>query len=1264
MTENQINSKLKTFISQKKLPSFKPVERKYAEWVNSMRDQYESGTYPNIVYNYLTGDISNDNVEWKNYNDPQKSPFKTWSEFEIAMAKRMKKENEGQQEQRRQEVINNSPTISQAPANRPLWQKGIAIATHPLTAFGYSVRNQPMPDYFEKGSVNPIDRALQFAALRYGAPAVMSSAGFTLPRVMTALNTPLRGIPGFTLNNIGWGLGAAYSGNEVLDQNSNTRTSINQAINNPTLGNIVNATGYTLGTGLGFYGLPVRQGLLSLGDDFSRAVTTLPKYAKDAAVTTALSKQLSFGKPRIATPPIRIPRKIDPINRSTVNVQNDFVNEMSGDEYNDMISSMYSANKSAYDQPLIEFKSSKPNSFLEGVGNSNNQKEGLLFKEKYCLPGSECAKSANAFTNRVFTDITGNPFQAGENAHNAWHMEDQMTRHGGINVTNQPIKIGDRILMGNTGNASTYFPGYRADPRVRHAGVFAGYMETPQGIMPMVFESGRNNPAYLNPLSHTFTGPNSVVEAVRPLQFRGPSFGEALVAKNIRYAFRDKPSVATYSSGNSNVQSLFDNAQQYKETIKKTHDLTNDEFDELLNSLIGIGAQETKLNATLPSSFLPKAKINLQNTLLNIGLTKPIKQTLNLTKKLANNLTTVNSSLPEYPGSSFIEMEAAKLSAKENISIYDALNKVKSQYQPKPRFTLSTIEPSKGMFRQKFQTEEGRTSGFSPNITQDDLANGLSQMAQNYNKVKSMYPDASPRQLMDITTLMWNSPGKAANRELVDFYILGKNNPDLNRFNFNYVNKINQFKNKYINIKPRLVEPHLNFVRGNYPEIQYKKGGLTCPEGQVRLPNGQCGTLEDLKRVSNEMVWNDNIPQEITDIKELPEIVIYPMDKETKKFRESLDRDRQYSFDQFVKEYGPVNITRKKGKGVFSGTSGYYNPLTNTINIKPNRFENTDWDAYNDTWETYLSELAHKKQFKERGLVSTGLNWLTSDLPSYAKSKYQEIKNTFTENWDEPIESPYSTPGTVEYEAHSTIEPDLMKVDRKLRNNYYDYITRGINAPEQESPFKKKKQFGGQLSPNENQEFLKNWYTNRKITDPYIQEGFNLDKPEYLKKISSFPTPKIVPIIDNDPRITGRYDREQNQIFLTPNAEPHVELHEQNHRINSDGAGEYMRTIHKDIANNEIKPKSDLSGVYKEKYEYFSNPDELHSRIMVLRQKAGLQPDEFVTKERIQSFLKNYKGDIDNINDILELAKDENALLNMLNYMAMGRKNKSKNLFV
>jgi hypothetical protein len=725
---------------------------------------------------------------------------------------------------------------------------------------------QQYADYTSVGGAGSIGANTQLAAT--ALPVAASSVAIAAPAVAAGLQAPLLGTLGtqygtaaLTANNL-IGAGFFYKGAKNLPNVSNAWKSVYE---NPTLGNIGDAaaeTGVTTLDMLPFVGGALK-GVPSVLQDVNMFGNWAAKNApgKDLLVAGALSKRLAFGKPRFNVETPAFAKRIDPIGRSSVNAKNDFLKEMSPEEYDQFVKSIYDKIGYAYDQPFVEFKSSKPISFMQGVGidPTGSQREAMLLKEKFCAPGSECAKSANAVTNRLFTDITGQPFDALGNAHNAWHMEDQMTRNGAINLRGRfPLKVGDRILMGNNVNQSTYVPGYTADSRVRHAGVFAGMHQTPSGdVFPMLFESGKNSPLYLNPTQSTFTGPNTILEAIRPQQFLDNTFGEALVDKNIRYAFRDKLPVANFNSDNPAVQKLLTDAEPFRETIKRSYDITNDEFNELLNSLVSIGGQETKLNGLLPGSKLAKAKIQLQNTLNRFDLLKPIKQGVNLVKQTMNSgALPTDFRLPAYPGASRIEMEAAIYANKNDVPFESAVRQIKSQYQPKPKFSLSTIEPSKGLFRQKYQTETDRLSNFGSDIkSKNSIENGLGQMSENYNKVKNMYPDATPRQLMDITTLMWNSPGKALNTELVDFYVFGKNNPNPAKFNFDYINKVNKFKDRYINVKPQLVDPHLDILQnGKYPVIQYAQGGQPPVN-----PNGMYDGVRDW-RIPGGNITMENVP--------------------------------------------------------------------------------------------------------------------------------------------------------------------------------------------------------------------------------------------------------------------------------------------------------------------------------------------------------------------------------------------------------------------
>jgi len=195
-------------------------------------------------------------------------------------------------------------------------------------------------------------------------------------------------------------------------------------------------------------------------------------------------------------------------------------------------------------------------------------------------------------------------------------------------------------------------------------------------------------------------------------------------------------------------------------------------------------------------------------------------------------------------------------------------------------------------------------------------------------------------------------------------------------------------------------------------------------------------------------------------------------------------------------------------------------------------------------------------------------------------------------------------------------------------------------------------------NPDDN--WLRNWYSNRKIEDDYIQEGFDMDKPYYTQRMKNIPAVERFDIIDKtNPNITGRYYPDINKIKVKKGEPSYVELHEKNHYLNHFPSA--MRAIHKDIVESELKPSSAFpkTSPYNTNYNQFANQDEMHSRIMVLRKAAGFKPNQVVDEKTLDNFMKTYKRDNTNINNVIDLAKDKKAILTMLNYMA-NTDNKSK----
>jgi hypothetical protein len=163
-----------------------------------------------------------------------------------------------------------------------------------------------------------------------------------------------------------------------------------------------------------------------------------------------------------------------------------------------------------------------------------------------------------------------------------------------------------------------------------------------------------------------------------------------------------------------------------------------------------------------------------------------------------------------------------------------------------------------------------------------------------------------------------------------------------------------------------------------------------------------------------------------------------------------------------------------------------------------------------------------------------------------------------------------------------------------------------------------------------------------------------MDKEQFLERSATIPKPEMVNYIARSTE--GRY--QDGVIKVKKGAPKGTYLHEATHHTQDFPS--VMRTIHSDIVSNEILPKSKIKDPFvRENYNYYSSPDEVHARIMVLRREFDLKPDEFVTEDKIKGLLKNYKGGSQSLDDLMKLTGGDAArLLNMLNYMAKNNEDK------
>jgi hypothetical protein len=197
--------------------------------------------------------------------------------------------------------------------------------------------------------------------------------------------------------------------------------------------------------------------------------------------------------------------------------------------------------------------------------------------------------------------------------------------------------------------------------------------------------------------------------------------------------------------------------------------------------------------------------------------------------------------------------------------------------------------------------------------------------------------------------------------------------------------------------------------------------------------------------------------------------------------------------------------------------------------------------------------------------------------------------------------------------------------------------------------------------------FLKNWYENR-VFPKEMQKA----KPILLNQLEqSFPP--YVPTDALPTNVAAAYNYDDNIVELNKNYPVELQegskTHENNHYLTQD-ANEYLDKPHTNlIEQNIINPKDINTGnkewdkAYKENFDEIVSPEEMHSRIMTLRELAGFKPDQVITEQDVEDYFESVGDKLDpDIQDIKQVTKGNKAIVELLNYMASNNSNEDLNV--
>jgi len=449
------------------------------------------------------------------------------------------------------------------------------------------------------------------------------------------------------------------------------------------------------------------------------------------------------------------------------------------------------------------------------------EEESTKHKEKFCAVGTQCSGTANAVTRGIFNKLgTGTDYKTDDNSEDAWYSRDKIISSGGkliydfkTNGKNIPFKdlqIGDQVMMGagyDTEYAAVSKYGSKKEKGVTHRGVVIGIKDG----MPIIAESagglGLMTSKILDNSYYSGADNNGIRSIVRPAQFL--NLDKGIVNMALKSQQLNQSPTIEYKKQNytAEYQQAFD---KNKHEMANTFGMNHDELTQIYRAVIGIGAKESKLNNSFDdgSGILGKANVGVQNFLDKKEYTKGLKENINTVKRLGNlggeaiyamtdGLGITKTGQLPFPGKNVIDMEAYKLVGKGSFKTKDqALDYLyEKKYHRAAPFSLHNTSTSKGAFRQKTVSKSGRAMGLNENTfaegKSNQLVSAMAFLTDNIKEIRAKNPSYTFEKALNLGIVSWNSKSSVANKDLVDFYYDGKDNPNPEKIGYDYLGKVN-----------------------------------------------------------------------------------------------------------------------------------------------------------------------------------------------------------------------------------------------------------------------------------------------------------------------------------------------------------------------------------------------------------------------------------------------------------------------------------------
>lgn len=233
-----------------------------------------------------------------------------------------------------------------------------------------------------------------------------------------------------------------------------------------------------------------------------------------------------------------------------------------------------------------------------------------------------------------------------------------------------------------------------------------------------------------------------------------------------------------------------------------------------------------------------------------------------------------------------------------------------------------------------------------------------------------------------------------------------------------------------------------------------------------KMPNG--GVKAPIKGTKEQYQWStkeDNNKPKVVNTENV-NTTKFTLDKD--EYIQKVANDVKKDLSGLNKKYGNPKISAYTSPLSVGNEAAMYNPFSNTIHLNLNENLNKMQNFYKNegfnsipealnirAYDKYLTELPHAEQRKNLGTLGFASKYITNDIPAWIKDSYYQTKRNifgeedlmkqsqeyFEKNY---MNSPYDVNGTIEIQAHDTIEPKIREefAQGKFENGgYFDKKT-------------------------------------------------------------------------------------------------------------------------------------------------------------------------------------------------------------------------------